>query len=188
LTGNYSLENYEYYSGESLMKLIEHCYRAFEITILLVGKGIYDEYTFRALERSDYNIAAIKADLPTLREYNSYLGFLKNIQQIPIDKTKFVAYEYAKGIDLEEKLINEVVEKNYIGSIRHSKIRQRYRSLKAPFVRRMDEYTKADYINLLASFNIVINRTLKDDIKLHLNSTLRPLRKLLKRRFKKEVA
>ncbi|NJD02987.1 MAG: serine/threonine protein kinase [Ruminiclostridium sp.] len=85
LTGNYMIENYEYYNDESLIRLIEKAYIGFDLTILLVNKSIYDSFTVISLSKSDYNLAAIRADLDKLRETNNYLAFLKEKQYIPLD-------------------------------------------------------------------------------------------------------
>ena len=53
ITGNYRLDNFEYYSEESVPQIIEKCYRGFDITILLVNRFIYDAFTLSALLRSD---------------------------------------------------------------------------------------------------------------------------------------
>ncbi len=183
LTGNYKLENYEYYNNEGLEKLIEYAYRSFDLTILLVNRSIYDEFTFRALARSDYNLLAKNADLPTVREFNRYVVLLKSMQQIPIEKTKLVAFEYIRGLDLEHKLIKELVENNYIGSIGYSKLRRMYRNKRAPYMRRMEDSTKADYFRVLGSLRITVKRSFKDIIGSKLGRLFRLIRK--PRRIKK---
>ena len=45
ITGNYRLDNYEYYDEESVPKLIDKCYRLYDITVLLVNRSIYDAFT-----------------------------------------------------------------------------------------------------------------------------------------------
>lgn len=155
LTGNYSLDNYEYYEDSCLMKLIDKAYQSFDVTILLVNKSVYDSYTVLSLLRSDYNIAAVNADIKKLREFNGYIVFLSQKQQIPAGKTKFIAFEYDPGLNLDCRALNEVTDRNFIGSVRFSEKRIKYRNLKTPYAKRMEEQVLKDYRILLAFFGIM---------------------------------
>jgi len=155
LTGNYNLENYEYYSNDSLVKLIEKCYQQFDIVILLVDRSIYDSYTVISLAKSDYNIVPVRADIDVVREFNNYLVFLKDKQKIPLEKTKFVAYEYNPAYNLDLGALKEITEKNLIGYVSYSTKRARYRNLKIPYVRQMERNIIQDYIKILRTFCIV---------------------------------
>ncbi|MCR4435047.1 MAG: serine/threonine-protein kinase [Clostridiales bacterium] len=155
LTGSYSLENYEYFSDSSLIKLIEKAYQSFDVTILLVNRSIYDSYTLVSLVKSDYNIIALRADMGKFREFNRYLMFLKEKQNMPLNKTKYVAYEYNGAFNLGRKVIMEITEQNFLGSVRYSDKRARCRNLKASFVKRMDGKTLNDYMGILSRFDIL---------------------------------
>ena len=155
LTGNYVLENYEYYDDGYLVKLIETAYRSFDITVLLVNRSIYDSYTVISLLRSDYNILAIRADCGTLREFNKYLMFLKEKQDIPMEKTMFVAFEYEETCNLDKRVLDEVTESCFIGSVRYSRKRAKYRNMKSAYARRMENCVVNDYIALLGRFCIM---------------------------------
>ncbi len=154
LTGNYKIENYEYYNDESLIKLIEKAYIGFDLTILLVNKSIYDSFTVISLARSDYNIAAIRADLDKLREINNYLAFLKEKQQIPLEKTKFVAFEYDPKTNLSTNVFGEATQKNFIGKVSYSSKRRVYSNLKAAYAARMERNIMNEYEKILGFFNI----------------------------------
>jgi cellulose biosynthesis protein BcsQ len=154
LTGSYSLENYEYYRKEHLTELIDKAYEAFDVTILLVNKSIYDMFTCISLIKSDYNIIAVRADKDVIREFNSYLVFLRDKQHIPLGKSKFVAFEYGADANLSESVLNEITQENYLGNVRRNQKRQKYRNLKAPFARRLDGKTLDDYAKLLSPFAI----------------------------------
>ncbi|HHW49111.1 MAG TPA: protein kinase [Clostridiaceae bacterium] len=183
LTGNYNLENYEYYSNESLVKLIEKCYQQFDVVILLVNKSIYDSYTVISLAKSDYNIVPIRADIDVLREFNNYLAFLKDKQKIPLEKTKFVAFEYNPATNLALGTLRETTEKNFIGCISYSAKRARCRNLRIPYVKRMERNIVLNYINILNAFCIVPKPGLYD----RLNNILRELY-LIWRSVKKAAA
>lgn len=184
LTGNYQLNQYEYYSADSLKQLIEKAYQNFEITILLVNKCIYDEFMFVGLSQSDYNLIPIRADLDEVREFNSYLVFINEKQKIPLEKSKFIGFEYQEGINVDSKLMNEITENNYLGSIRYSKIRARYRNLRAAYVNRMEREIQNDYIAILSQFSLVAKRTFIDKFREQLTSELIGLKRAMRWRKK----
>ncbi len=155
LTGNYKIENYEYYSDESLLKLIEKAYRSFDITILLVNRSIYDSFTVLSLSRSDMNIVALHGDIDRLREFNTHIAFLKDKQQIPMDKTKFVAFEYLKPFSLSLDEIREVTAGNLIGKVSYSRKRAAYRNLKTAYAGHMEKEIVREYEKILEYFNIL---------------------------------
>lgn len=160
LTGNYSLGNYEYYNDESLIKFLEKAYQSFEITILLVNRSIYDSYAVVSLIKSDMNILPVRSDIDEFREFNRYLMFLKEKQHIPLEKSKFVAFQYNEDTNLSCRLINEVTEHNYLGSVRCSAKRMKYRNLKVPYVRCIETGVMDDYIAILARLNIIPRRSI----------------------------
>jgi len=162
LTGNYKLENYEYFSEDSLIKLIDMAYSSFDITILLTSKWIYDSYTIVALSKSDYNILPIAADIGTIREYNNYITFLADKQKIPEAKSKFIAYEYIKECNLGIAEFEKAVEGNYIGKVSYSKKRMDCRNLKNVYAAHMEKEIQEDYIKLLRWFGILLEPGLID--------------------------
>jgi serine/threonine protein kinase len=172
LTGNYKLENYEYYNDHSLEKLIEKCYQYFDITVLLVNRSIYDSYTVISMLKSDYNLVPIRADLDNLRDINSQLVFLKDKQHIYLEKTKIIAFEYNSSVNLGESTLEELSQNNYFGSIRFSSRRTKYRNLKLCYARRMEKEVLADYKKILSKFSIVPKTTMLEKLK---NSTNRLL-------------
>lgn len=155
LTGNYKIENYEYYSDDSLLKLLDKSYRSFDLTILLVNRSIYDSFTVLSLSKSDMNIVALHGDVDRLREFNTHIAFLKDKQHIPMDKTKFVAFEYLRPFSLSLSEIREATGNNLIGSISYSRKRAAYRNLKAAYAGRMEKEIIREYATVLAYFNIL---------------------------------
>jgi serine/threonine protein kinase len=180
LTGSYKLENYEYYSDQSLIKLIEKSYMYFDITLLLVNRSLYDSYTVISLIKSDLNIIPVRADLDKLREFNSYLVFLKDKQHISLDKSKFAAFEYDAQTNLSHKDLEVVSEGNYLGSIKSSQKRARYRNLKIPYARRMEKDIEDDYIKILTKLNIVPKKSIIHMLKKSLKDIALSSRVILK--------
>ena len=155
LTGNYRLENYEYFSESSLVKLIDMAYSSFDITILLASRWIYDSYTIIALSKSDFNIVPISADIGTIREYNNYIAFLAEKQKIPAEKSKFAAFEYVKEGNLPVVEFEKAVDGNYLGEVHYSKKRVSGRNCKNSYAACMEKEVQEDYIRILRFFGII---------------------------------
>lgn len=155
LTGNYRLENYEYYSVDSVPKLIDKCYRTYDITILLVNRSIYDAFTLASLLRSDMNIAAVRGDVDKLREFNTYIAFLKDKQRLPQETTKFVLFEYDKAGSMPMDEAMEATQGNLLGKISISKKRRAYRNLKGSYAAHMEKEIAAEYVRLLSGMGLL---------------------------------
>lgn len=155
LTGNYRLENYEYYTNESLTKFIDKSRQVFDIVILAVNKSIYDAFTIISLIKSDINIIPIPAVVHKLREFNNYIVFLKDKQKIPLEKNKFVAYEYDQKTHLSSAAINEATQYNYLGSVRYCVQREKYRNQKTAYTQKMDKKVVEDYISIIRKIKIL---------------------------------
>ncbi|NLC68272.1 MAG: protein kinase [Clostridiaceae bacterium] len=155
LTGNYRLENYEYYTDESLAAFIDKARMMFDVLILAVSKWIYDLFTVISLIKSDLNIVPVRADIDHLREFNNYIAFLKEKQQLRPDKAKFVAFDYCKSINLEEDAIEEITRHNYLGKIRYCQKRAKCRNLRLSYAREMDMGVVNDYILVLKRLKLL---------------------------------
>ena len=155
LTGNYRLENYEYFGEDSVSGLIEKCYRTYDITILLVNRWIYDAFTLSALLKSDVNLVAVKGNIDELREFNTYIAFLKDKQKLPPENTRFVLFEYDKGACLSISEVNEAAGGNLIGRISASRRRAVYRNLKGAYASRMEKEIEKEYVQLLEKLGLL---------------------------------
>lgn len=155
LTGNYRLENYEYYNEESVPKLIDKCYRRFDITILLVNRSIYDAFTLAALLKSDMNIAALRGDVDQLREFNSYTEFLMEKQHLCVRRTQFVLFEYDKTVSIAPGEAREAVKGNLLGKISYSRRRLLHRNLNGAYAIRMEKNIEQEYVQLLIRMGLL---------------------------------
>lgn len=155
ITGNYRLENYEYYSEDSVAKLIDKCYRSFDITILLVNRSIYDAFTLTALLRSDINIAAVRGDIDSLREFNTYISFLKEKQNLPPETTQFVLFEYDKAASMSISEAKEATRDNLLGKVSLSRRRTLYRNLKGAYAKRMEKEIVNEYVQLFVKMGLI---------------------------------
>ncbi|HEX2945150.1 MAG TPA: serine/threonine-protein kinase [Clostridia bacterium] len=160
ITGNYRLENYEYYDENSVPKLMDRCYRSFDITILLVNRSIYDAFTLSSLLRSDLNIAAIRGDIDQFREFNSYISFLKDKQQLPSDNTKFVLYEYDKSSGMSIAQARAATQGNLLGTVSASRRRAAYRNMRSVYASHMEKEVTEDYKRLLVKLGLLPARGL----------------------------
>lgn len=189
LTGNFNLENYEYYSKDSYKIFLEKCYHAFDITILLVNRSIYDLFSLISLSKSDYNLIATKADVLSIRDFNSQIVFLHEKQQIDINKFKFIGFEYAEDLCMKKSDLEESTENNYLGHISYSKKRITYRNLKAPYVRRMPISQVDEYKDILAYFKVMPKQKFMDKFRSRskrMKLKLRSFVKKLKPKFKRK--
>ncbi len=155
ITGNFRLENYEYYSEDSLPQLIEKCYRSFDITVLLVNRSIYDAFTLSALLKSDINIAAVRGNVTCLREFNSYIAFLNDKQHLPLENTRFVLFEHDKGSDMSEAEVRQATQDNLIGRISPSGKRAMYRNLNGAYSFHMEKEILNEYYSIHEKLGLV---------------------------------
>lgn len=164
LTGNYKVDNYEYYNDEYFETLIEKAYTSYDIIFLLASKSIYDSYTIISLIKSDFNIIPIDASVDCLREFNSYIAFLEEKQNISASKNKFVAFQYDPAVNLSESTLQQLTYGNYAGSISYNARRVKLRNMRIPYAKRIEKENLAQYIKLMEYFSIVPKSKLKDKI------------------------
>lgn len=165
LTGNYSIENYEYYTKDSYKIFLEKCYHAFDLTIVLVNRSMYDLFTLISLDKSDYNIIAIKPDLISIRDFNSHIQFLHKTQNMDKDKFKFIGFENIEGLGIKDSILKEITENNFLGHVSYSSKRAAYRNLKAPYIRRIPIKQVDEYKDILAYFKIIPKRKIMDRLR-----------------------
>ncbi len=180
LTGNYNIGNYEYYSEDSYKTFIEKCYQAFDITIILVNRSIYDMFTLISFSRSDYNLIPIRADLISIRDFNCQIQILFEKQKIDTNKFKYIGYEYIEKLALSVNILKEVTESNFLGHISYDKKRAAYRNLKAPYVKKLKILQIDEYKDILAYFNILPKRRFKDKVRSKIKIAKLKLRNMLK--------
>ena len=194
LTGSYRLDSYEYYCNDSLTRLIEKSYQHFDITVLLVNRSVYDSYTIISLAKSDFNIIAPRADIDELRVFNRYLAFLRDMQHIPLSKTRFVAFGYDPIVNLREPVLDDLTGGSYLGHVRRSRRREKYRNLKAPYAKRMEKEMVGDYSKILTEFGIIPRKTplqvlssLIGGISRNLGSRMKSAAKVLRRKTRRHA-
>lgn len=155
ITGSYKLDNFEYYSEENVPRIIEKCYRSFDVTVLMVNRSIYDAFTLAALLRSDVNIAAVRGDILSLREFNSYIAFLHEKQRLPPENTKFVLFEHDKSSDMGEAEVRQATQDNLLGAVSLSRKRSMYRNLKGAYVSHMEKEILSEYYRIHEKLGLV---------------------------------
>lgn len=155
LTGNYDLNNYEYYENDNFLSLLDSLYTYYDLVIINSNKFMYDAYTCISLLKSDLNIAPIVPRLDKIREMNKYIAFLNEKQNIPADKYKFVGYEYKEKVHLPPRVVGELTENNYIGTIKYDEKREKYISDSGYFVRKNYNKLLEEYMEILDYLNIV---------------------------------
>jgi len=155
ITGSYRLENFEYYNEDSIPVLIEKCYRCYDITILLVNRSVYDAFTLAALLRSDLNLAAVRGSVDQFREFNTYITFLRDKQQLPLEHTKFVLFEHDSSSSMSFCEAKEASEGNLLGKISCSTRRMRCRNRSSAYVSHMEKNIIGEYRNVLVMLGLL---------------------------------
>lgn len=158
ISGNFNMNNYEYFSNECLGKFLDKCMKFFDEVIINVNKFIYDSYTLLCLMASDMNIYAGKTDIASLRSLNAQIAFLDEKQKINSEKYKVVSWCEAKENMLPESLLKELSEYRYIGHISDNKRRNALRNDQKPFVKNLGKNVKKEYIRLLKKLGILNRR------------------------------
>jgi cellulose biosynthesis protein BcsQ len=164
LTGCYNLEDYEYYSNESLLIFLECAVRCFDIVVLCVSRSIYDLYTILSLDRSDINIIAANPSVRELRDYNRWVEHLNKKQRINTEKYKYVIYGWNPEISWQHEFAQRVLGGRLMGLVRCSIRRERYRSLKASYVQKMERPVVSDYFHILTRMGIVPRKNIFEKI------------------------
>lgn len=167
LTGNYDLNNYEYYENDNYIRLLDSLYSYYDLVVISANKFIYDAYTCISLLKSDINIVPIKPRLDKIRELNSYIVFLNEKQNISKDKYKFVGFDFNEKVHLDSKIMKKLTENNYIGTISYDEKRERLISDTGYYVRKnynrlLTEYEEIlDYLKIVKKKKGFFNRIMK---------------------------
>lgn len=162
ITSSYDHNDYEYFDNDSIATLLEKLQQNFDVSIVLVNRCMYDYYTLCALYMADYNLVAVNANIGAFREFNSYMTFLSNNQNIDASKMRFVAFNYDKDTEESISAATEMSNNKLLGTIRYSRKRAIYRKLKTPYSKVMEPNVLQDYFDILSTFGIVTKTTLRD--------------------------
>ncbi|HBN85557.1 MAG TPA: hypothetical protein DDZ89_17135 [Clostridiales bacterium] len=155
VTGNFNVNNYEYFSNECLCKFLDKCLKYFDEVIINVNRCIYDSYTLLCLMYSDLNIYAGKTDIASLRTLNGQIAFLEDKQKINSDKYKVVSWCEPKESMLPEPLLKDLSEQRYIGTVSDNKKRNVMRNDKKCFAKVACKNVRREYIHLLKKLDVI---------------------------------
>ena len=163
-TGN--IDSCDRFKGKDISGLIDQLYRDFDIVILILNKSIYDPFTITALLKSDYNIIAIPANADAIKEFESCFLYMNVKHNIPVDKSRFVAYEYKKGVNYPLSHLKDIFTENcFLGTVSYSAEREMYRNLNSCYAKWIFKKNPSEYINILFKLNIIPQRTLGHKIR-----------------------
>lgn len=158
--------SYEKYKEKDIQGFIEQLHRDFDLVILILNKSIYDTFALAALSKSDYNIIPIHANADAVKEFEScFLGM--NVRNyIPIEKCRFVAFEYKNGINYPVHHLKDIFTENYfLGVISYAAERELYRNLNSCYARWIYRKNPSEYINILSKFNILPERQIRHRVR-----------------------
>lgn len=162
-----SIEEFHSHKDMNIEKLIETAYRSYDVTILTVSRLPEDPFAIAALKFSDFNIIAAPANIPCIREFERYLGYMERCHGISPDKVRFTAWEYKKELHLPVSILRKVYSGNaFIGTISYDDEREKGRNMK-DFIYPNAEYQRliGEYRSILASFDIIPRATAKERLK-----------------------
>jgi len=148
------------YEDINLPVLIECAYNNYDITILATGRQIFDKFTVLSLQKSDYNLAALTASMDRLAEFEKYILYMQKKHNITVEKTRLVAYEYKKEINLPAAVLrNFICRDNFIGSITYNSRREKSRNMDSCYAKWEYKHNLKEYAGILSGFNIIPKRT-----------------------------
>ena len=158
--------NYDRYKDKNISGFIDCLYHDFDIVILIVGKSVFDPYTTTALIKSDYNVISIPASADALREFESCFLYMNVKFNVPVDKSRFVAFEYKKGIHYPVSYLKDIFTQNgFLGALSYTREREMFRNLNSFYAKWAFRKTPEEYIAILSKFNIVPKKTFTYKIK-----------------------
>ncbi|MDP4182243.1 MAG: hypothetical protein Q8942_14285, partial [Bacillota bacterium] len=116
----------------------------------------------------------ILANIDEIRKYEAYFQYMKEKNLIPDEKIRLIAYDYKKGINLQENLLQSFLGGNkYIGSVEYQSERERFRNLNSYFAKVAFEKHLDEYIKILSHFNIIQGKNAGSKIGVLLGSLFR---------------
>lgn len=179
------IDSCDRYKGKDISGLIDQLYRDFDIVILILNKSIYDPFTITALLKSDYNIIAIPANADAVKEFEACFLYMNVKHNIPVDKSRFVAYEYKKGVNYPLSHLKDIFTENcFLGTVSYSAEREMYRNLNSCYAKWIVKKNPAEYINILSKLNIIPRRTLGHKIR---DWLMKKASKITRKITKKEI-
>jgi len=147
-SGNYLIEDYEYYKLEDYKKVIQFLKLHYDILIVSVNKFLYDAYTCQSLITSDYNLISIRGSLPDINEKKRYINFLVSKQKIEKEKNRYFLFDYNSNYHIKEKLVKEIIDGYYLGNIPYSPYRSQGLYRNYSMTKHMKKRNMAPYIKL----------------------------------------
>jgi len=163
-TGCFDISKYEYYSQEALIKIIDNCRNTFNTTIIIASRSIYDLFTCISLYKSDINLVPINAYTYEMRHYKNYINFLYEKQDIPVNKNKFVAYNYDAELHANIEIVKELSKNNYLGFISATKRRNDCYKSGKPYSHNMEYKILCQYKIILHKLGYIPKVTVKERI------------------------
>ncbi len=154
------VSEYEQHRNREISNLIEFAYANYDLTIAVVNKSVFDSFTKASLIKSDFNIIAASANMDTILQYKTYMFFMNEKYGVPVEKTRFVAYEYKNGVSLSQGLLRRVFpEDSYIGCIHYREEKEKFKNGGSCYVKRRYRLHKSELEEILSRFNIIPQKT-----------------------------
>lgn len=149
ISGNYRMEDYEYYSTEGLAAIIKCASLGFDQVVLSCGRFIYDEFTCVSQLCADVVFIPIIANSLEFREFNRYIHFLTGRKQLEKRKILYVGYDYHTNEDLSHGTCNELCDGAFIGVVSYSAKRRMMTGSKKSYVNAMESKIEKQYKGII---------------------------------------
>ncbi|OQY10661.1 MAG: hypothetical protein B6I28_00630 [Fusobacteriia bacterium 4572_132] len=154
IMGNYSINNYEYYEQKIFEKLLILAREYYDLVIIIVNKHIYDMFTAISLLKSDINLIPIEPNLINIREFNNYIEFLSNKQNMNIFKNYMIAFNYKNYKDLDYELLKKNCICNFIGKISYKDYRNTSKSYRKSITKFIKKRDIKEYNNIIKKLKV----------------------------------
>lgn len=135
---------------------IDNAYRNFDITLITLTRNISMSAVQTCIERSDYNIWAVSANMDSLRDCGTRIEYYCDSLNLPLQKNLLVAYEYKKGVNYPVNYLKNIYYPDcLLGVVSYCEEREYYRNLDRSYASKMAEGDTGEYIRILSRLNIV---------------------------------
>jgi len=152
--GDHDIENFEYYTNSSLVKLMDISRERFNYTILSCNDFIYDAYTYLAIQKADRVLVPFQNNLLALHRVMKYMSFLIKQHELDQKKFYFIDFNTYQEVTLEVSDLKRITNSRYLGVVTRSQKRDEFRNLKRAYPLKMSKKNKYEYKHILTGLGI----------------------------------
>lgn len=146
---------------KDIIKIIEAAYSYFDLVITVNTTELLNR---EFLKKVDFLVAPVQANTDSIRENKNFIDCICNQLSFPIEKVKYAAFEYKKGIQLPCGILKKILDpKSFLGVVEYKIQREKCRNIDVYFIENFHSDVKEEYKCILNNFNIsVVTKKLTD--------------------------